>query len=467
MACVIAAPASGSGKTLLSLVLASWARQKKINLQTFKVGPDYLDPQQLTAVSNNPCRNLDLILCGENWVKQTFFFHSKPTSMVLVEGVMGLFDGIGSTEKGSTAELAKLLKLPVVLVIDARGQACSIAPLVKGFRDHDPSLKIAGVVLNQVNTKRHKDLLIESLSRIEIKVLGCLPHAPQLQIDSRHLGLIPAHEISDLTKRIHNWAEIAEANLDLETFTKLLKPNTSVIKYKNKKTLNLPKRTSQFYPIAIAEDKAFHFRYPETKEYLEELEMPIITWKPTENEPIPSEAKGLIIPGGFPEQYAEQLSNCSQSIQTLQSFFGRHPIYAECGGMLLLGQYLIDMNGNRYPMAGLLPFQAQRGNLKIGYRNLKCTNNNLITRKGDVLVGHEFHYWELRDCDSSLEYKENKRMNHAKESIKSIWKVNGSQNEDFEEGWGNQLLHASWIHLHWPSSPQIINMWQKKIKMQD
>ena len=151
MACVIAAPASGTGKTLLSILLSSWARNSKQEIQTFKIGPDYLDPQQLSAVSKRACRNLDMILCGSNWVKESFYGFGGSADLTLIEGVMGLFDGIGSSEEGSTAAIARLLQLPVVLVVDARGQAASLAALVKGFQSQDPQLELAGVVLNHIN----------------------------------------------------------------------------------------------------------------------------------------------------------------------------------------------------------------------------------------------------------------------------------------------------------------------------
>ena len=222
MAFVIAAPASGSGKTLLSIVLASWARQKKLNLQTFKVGPDYLDPQQLSAISRRPCRNLDLTLCGSQWVKDSFYDFGGSADLALIEGVMGLFDGIGSSSEGSTAALARFLQLPIVLVVDARGQAASLAALVRGFQNQDPQLQLAGVVLNYINSQRHKTLLTDVLANIDVKLLGCIPNTPELSLPNRHLGLAPAHEIIGLEEKIQSWSAIAEANLDLTAFKTIL-----------------------------------------------------------------------------------------------------------------------------------------------------------------------------------------------------------------------------------------------------
>ena len=215
MAVVIAAPASGSGKTLVSLALLSWARARGESVQPFKVGPDYLDPQLLSEAAGRSCRNLDLNLCGEPWVRKAFHGYGGVCSMALIEGVMGLFDGIGSTEEGSTAAIARLLHLPVVLVVDAGGQAASLGALVRGFRDHDPTLNLAGIVINRVNSERHRALLQDVLDRLGIPLLGCMPRTDALQLPSRHLGLAPAHELGNLTQRRQAWADLAEQHLDL------------------------------------------------------------------------------------------------------------------------------------------------------------------------------------------------------------------------------------------------------------
>ena len=447
MACVISATSSNSGKTLLSLLLISWLKSIKKSVQTFKVGPDYLDPQQLTAVSKKACRNLDLILSGEKWVKESFNHFSGLTDYSLVEGVMGLFDGIGSSSKGSTAELAKVLNLPLVLVVDAKGQAASLAPLIKGFREHDKELKIAGIVLNNVQSTRHEKILLEVLNQINIKSLGIIPRNKDLYLPSRHLGLAPAHEIQDLEVKVKKWASIAKEYLDIETFQKLLLPP----KFKDQTINYLPKRESGLvYPIAIAEDKAFHFRYQETKELLEKNGMPTITWKPLENEQIPNNAKGLIIPGGFPEQHAKQLSNSKRSLESIKVFAKKFPIYAECGGMMLLGESIFDLEGKEHSMAGILPFKAKKGNLKIGYRETISKNSSPIIASGNKLIGHEFHRWEIITEKYSSE-------------IKPLWDIKGWDIDIKNEGFCNHLIHASWIHLHWASSPKILDNWKRSV----
>ncbi len=447
MACVISAVSSNSGKTLLSIILISWLKSINKSVQTFKVGPDYLDPQQLTAVSNKACRNLDLILSSESWVKESFNHFGGLTDYSFIEGVMGLFDGIGSSSKGSTAELAKVLNLPIVLIVDARGKAASLAALIKGFTEHDKKLKIAGVVLNNVQTSRHEKILLEVLDRINIKSLGSLPPCEDLYLPVRHLGLAPAHEILDLEIRARKWGAIAKKYLDIESFKKLLLPPKS-----NNKTINfLQKKESELIqPIAIAEDEAFHFKYQETKELLERNGMPTITWKPLADEQIPNEARGLIIPGGFPEQHAQQLSNSKTSLKSIKTFSKKYPIYAECGGMMLLGKSIFDLEGREHSMAGILPFKAKKSDLKIGYRETISKNKSPITNPGNKLIGHEFHRWEIIN-------------ENYDQRIYPLWDIKGWNIEIKNEGFCNHLIHASWIHLHWASSPLIIENWKKSV----
>ena len=191
--------------------------------------------------------------------------------------------------------------------------------------------------------------------------------------------------------------------------------------------------------------------------------MPTIPWEPTQDKTIPSEAKGLIIPGGFPEEYAEQISTCSRSIESLKQFFGKLPIYAECGGMLLLGESLQSSKGQIYPMAGLLPFEAKKGSLNVGYRTLIGIQDSLIIKKGDKLVGHEFHRWNIY---SSLNKKHTSLISKGNNLLASLnppWRIKGWGVKEREEGWSNNLVHASWVHLHWISSARILNAWKKSI----
>ncbi len=459
MACVIAAPASGSGKTLLCVLLSSWAKKKGISLQAFKVGPDYLDPKQLTAITGRSCRNLDLVLCGSKWVNQSFNTFGANAELTLIEGVMGLFDGVGSSQKGSTAEVAKELELPVVLIINSQGQAASLAALVKGFKGQDTDIKIAGVVLNNINSIRHKELLEEVLSGIKVKTLGWLPKDPRCHLHSKHLGLEPP-QIEHLEERINAWAAIAESNLDLKSFQSLLKAPSQSKSHIEQLFNSYPRANSlkKDFPIAIAQDKAFYFHYPEMKEVFELNNMPLIPWKITEDEPIPRESKGIILPGGFPEQYAEQISKSHRSMHSLREAYGVLPIYAECGGMMVLGEGIEDLNGNLFSMSGILPFNSKKADLSVGYRSLYGLKDSLIVRTGDKLIGHEFHRWQI-----SIKKAPGSLIDNSL-TFQYPWEIESWRSIKKKEGWSNKLIHASWIHLHWASSKNLLFRWEEAVK---
>ena len=450
MACVIAAPASGSGKTLLSLCLVAWARQFGHSIQPFNVGPDYLDPQLLSLAANQSCRNLDLPLCGRDWVQLSFNGYGGRCEMALVEGVMGLFDGIGSSSEGSTADVAISLCLPVVLVVDAGGQSRSLGALVQGFRDLDPRLNLAGVVLNRVSSPRHRELLEEVLTDIGVHCLGCLPGDPSLELPNRHLGLAPAHELSSVQKRLGRWAALAEQHLDMGVFRALLqapKPGPDPVRHVLSAELETSQRES--LPVAVAQDEAFHFRYPEMQECLEVLEMPVLPWSPLSDSAPPQQACGLILPGGFPELHAMRLSQCKATFSALQQWIHHKPLYAECGGMLLLGRKLADLEGQLHAMAGLLPFEARRGRLQVGYRSLEAHGESLLLHQGETLRGHEFHRWQLNiESDQSVGGRG------------PLWQVEGWKVERRAEGWNLPNLHASWVHLHWAGSSMIPCRWR-------
>ena len=451
MACVIAAPASGRGKTLLSLCLIAWARQFGQSIQPFKVGPDYLDPQLLSLAATRPCRNLDLPLCGRNWVQLSFNGYGGRCDMALVEGVMGLFDGIGASAEGSTADVAIQLELPVVLMVDAGGQARSLGALVRGFRDQDSRINLAGVVLNRVSSPRHKELLRDVLEEIGVPCLGCLPVDPALELANRHLGLAPAHELCSLNNRLGLWAALAEKHLNMAVFRALMqapKPGADPIRAIFSQQLE----TAQHQPslaVAVAQDEAFHFRYPEMQECLEVLGMPVLPWSPLSDASPPLEANGLILPGGYPELHADQLSQCKATFSALHEWIRTKPIYAECGGMLLLGQGLTDPGGVLHAMAGLLPFEAKRGRLQVGYRKLEPLGDSLVLRKGETLTGHEFHRWQL-----------NRESHQSVGSGESLWQVEGWKVKRRAEGWNLPNLHASWVHLHWGGSSTIPCRWR-------
>tara|TARA_Y100000589_G_scaffold316588_1_gene341508 strand:+ start:278 stop:1654 length:1377 start_codon:yes stop_codon:yes gene_type:complete len=444
MSCIISAPASGNGKTTISLLISSWAYSKRLKLQTFKVGPDYLDQQQLSSIGHPICRNLDIFLSGEKWIKQTFMKYASNGDLSLIEGAMGLFDGLGSTDFSSTANVAKVLKLPIVFVIDAKGKVASLLPILRGFKDFDNAISIKGIIFNNVNSERHQKLIGEVFKNESIKILGYLPFNEKINLARGNLGLISPKESGQIID-VDYYANFAERNLNISQLVELLKPpDKENIKFEYS---NLIKQKDA-RPIAIAEDNIFHFQYPETKEYLEEIGVPIISWNIYEDEEIPSEAKALIIPGGFPEKYAKHISSSKRSLNSLRNFYKRGYIYAECGGMMILGQSIEDQNGCQFEMGGILPMKFKKGNLTVGYRYIKGKKNSLFLKENQFLRGHEFHYWQIKQ-DSFTFSKDQTSISKFRPS----WDIKSWGTNYREEGVENKYVHASWMHLHFPSNP--------------
>ena len=445
MPCVISSPSTDGGKTTLSLLISCWAFSKGIKIQTFKVGPDYLDQQQLSSIGQPICRNLDVFLSGEEWVQECFFKHSSKYEFSLIEGAMGLFDGLGATTYASTANVAKLLNSPVIFIVNARGQVASLLATVRGFRDFDSELSIAGIIFNNVNSDRHKKLIEEVFKNEDIEILGFLPTDSKITLNKANLGLIsPLDNGKEID--VEYFANFAERNLDVFSLIKFLKsPQKKIFNSVNFKDFKIDKSK----PIAIAEDKIFHFQYPETKEFLSEIGIPLISWSIYDDEEIPNEACSVIIPGGFPEKYAYQISNSRKSLNSLRKFRRNGFIYAECGGMMILGEFMKDENGKNHKMSGILPFKSKKSKLSVGYRYIEGLKDTPIIKQSQLIRGHEFHYWEIEKKLSEFNLKKTEHQN----KLSSPWKIKSWETEYKNEGFFDNKLHASWIHLHLPSSP--------------
>ncbi len=446
MPCVISSPSSDSGKTTLSLLISCWAFSKGIKIQTFKVGPDYLDQQQLSSIGQPICRNLDIFLSGEDWVQENYLKHSMKCEFSLIEGAMGLFDGLGATAYSSTANVAKLLDTPIIFIVDARGQVASLLPIVRGFRDFDNELSIKGVIFNNVNSDRHKKLIKEVFKNEDIKIMGFLPSDSKITVKKANLGLISPLD-SESRIDVDYFASFAEKNLDLVSLCNFLKsPTKKILNYLNIKDFKIDKKK----PIAIVEDKIFHFQYPETKEFLNEIGIPLISWSIFNNEEIPQEASSLIIPGGFPEKYANHISESDKSLKSLREFRKKGFIYAECGGMMILGDLIKDEYGNNHKMSGILPFKSKKSKLSVGYRYIKGLKDTSIIKQNQSIRGHEFHYWEVERLSVECDLKKTENKNQ----LSSPWEIKSWETEFKNEGWSDKKLHASWIHLHLPSCPE-------------
>jgi cobyrinic acid a,c-diamide synthase len=308
-------------------------------------------------------------------------------------------------------------------------------------------LSISGIIFNNVNSDRHKKLIEEVFKNEDIEILGFLPSDPKITLNKANLGLIsPLDNGKEID--VEYFANYAERNLDLFSLIKSLKsPQKKIFNSESFEDFKIDKSK----PIAIAEDKIFHFQYPETKEFLSEIGIPLISWSIYDDEEIPNEASSLIIPGGFPEKYAGHISNSIKSLNSLRNFRKNGFIYAECGGMMILGDFIKDENGNSHKMSGILPFRSKKSKLSVGYRYIEGLQDTPIIKQNQLIRGHEFHYWELENNLSALDL----RKTEHKKKLPPPWRIKSWNTEYKNEGFFDKKLHASWIHLHLPSSPEV------------
>ncbi len=393
MALIIAGDRSGVGKTTVTLaILAFLARQGK-KVQSFKVGPDYIDPMFHSSATGIPCRNLDPVLTSPSYVRDCFELHASNAECVVVEGVMGLFDGIYNPDKveslndyGSTAHIARILNLPVVLVLDCSRLSTSIAAIAYGYANLDPEVKIAGVILNKVASDRHLELLETALKAIEMPILGVLRRNDRVSIPDRHLGLIPSNELNNISNVFERLADLAQTSFDWEKLFPLLVPPslrppvTQV--FKNQKVR-----------IAVAKDAAFNFYYQDNLDLLTELGAELINWSPIKDKDIPNDIQGLYFGGGFPEIFAQQLAANKDVLHQLkQIILAGIPTYAECGGLMYLCQELIDLEQQTWSMVGVIPsVVTMEAKLTLGYRKAIALHDSPLIAAQQKAIGHEFH----------------------------------------------------------------------------
>lgn len=372
---ILAAPGSGSGKTTITLGLLRAFRDQGVDVRGAKSGPDYIDPMFHAAACGHECLNLDAWAMSGARLQR---LANSPAELTLIEGAMGLFDGAPPDGKGATADVARSLGLPVVLVVDASHMAQSIAPLVQGFASHDPDVRVAGVILNKVGSPRHEAMLRRALN---LPVFGAIHRDANLETPSRHLGLVPAGERDDLETFLTHAAQVVLAQTDLDALQSVAaampSPHLPVIKAPATKRL------------ALAEDAAFAFAYPHLLRDFQSRGYAIETFSPLRNEPVP-DADLVFLPGGYPELHAEALANASNFIDSLRRAAQITEIYGECGGYMVLGEALTDADGKVHEMAGLLPLHTSFATRKLhlGYRNLNAQHGPF---QGPH-KGHEFHY---------------------------------------------------------------------------
>lgn len=440
MSIIIAGERSGVGKTTITLALLSWLKEKGEKVQSFKVGPDYIDPMFHSRVTGFPCRNLDPILTSEDYLKSSFNYHSQGKNFAVIEGVMGLFDGLNFRDSpyyGSTAHIAKLLDLPVILIIDCSRLSGSVSAIALGYSNLDPNVTIAGVILNKVASEKHLEYLKKALQLISMPILGVFFRNSEITIPDRHLGLIPTEEIDHYPQIFKQLAAIAQTSFNWDLLLPLLQ-----FKYDDyDENFILIKQTKRYHKkiIAIALDPAFNFYYQDNLDILQNHGAELIYWSPLKDKKIPHNVDMFYFGGGFPEVFAQPLSENEPIKQQLkQSILSGIPTYAECGGMMYLSEYIEDFEGQQWPMAGILPNTAKMSKkLTLGYRKVEILKNNFFAPEKTILWGHEFHR-AINSCSS----------HNPLIKVKDAY---SNQLIDYQ-GWYYHNTYASYIHLHFGQS---------------
>lgn len=427
---VIAAPWSNSGKTTFTLALCRLLNRKGVKVQPFKCGPDYIDTLHHGRAAGMPGINLDSFMMSEQHVQQLLNEYASAADVAVVEGVMGLFDGAVKSE-GSTAAIAKLLNLPVVLVMNANAMAYSVAPLIHGLNTFDPEINIAGVVFNFVRTESHYAFLKEACEDVGVKALGYLPPNDEIKIPSRHLGL---HIEDRFNEVIEKAADHLENHIALDV---LLECGREIVPARQQRKPTV----SKGYRIAVAKDEVFTFTYFQNLRMFEELGE-VTYFSPLHSASLP-EADLLYLAGGYPELYLEQLSGNKAMHEAIADFAAKGgKIIAECGGMMYLGRSIIDEEGNAFPMAGIFPFSTSMQNkkLSLGYR--KVTFQPGLAEQF-LLTGHEFRYSTLLN----------------KESTASVARVLSARGLEVSTGiYRYKNVLASYVHFYWAEEQQLVQI---------
>ncbi|MFG2544580.1 cobyrinate a,c-diamide synthase [Streptomyces sp. NPDC048594] len=436
---VVAAPSSGSGKTTVATGLMAALAARGLAVSPHKVGPDYIDPGYHALATGRTGRNLDAYLCGPELVEPLFLHGARGCDIAVIEGVMGLYDGAaGEGELASTAHVAKLLRAPVVLVVDASAQSRSVAALVHGFVSFDPDVRVGGVILNKVGSDRHEAMLREALDSVGVPVLGALRRAAPVETPSRHLGLVPVAERgAAAVDAVGAMAALVSEGCDLEGLVALARGagGLSGAAWDADEVVrpSLPPRLENAR-VAVAGGAAFTFSYAEHAELLAAAGAEVAVFDPLRDEELPEGTRGLVIGGGFPEVYVSELSaneGLRKSVAELAR--GGAPVAAECAGLLYLGRELDGL-----PMCGVLDASARMsGRLTLGYRDCVALTDSPLAVAGTRVRGHEFHRTVVEPGAGAT----------------PAWGMRTPQRrvEGFVEGG----VHASYLHTHWAARPSV------------
>jgi cobyrinic acid a,c-diamide synthase len=429
---VVAGTHSGVGKTTIASGLMAALSSKGYRVAPFKVGPDFIDPSYHTLAAGRPGRNLDAFLSGPDLIGPLFAHGAHGADIAVIEGVMGLFDGKGGGDLTSTAHVARLLRAPVVLVVDARAMSRSVAAMVHGYTTFDPDLRVAGVVLNRVGSTAHETMLREALRPLGIPVLGVLRRDNDIQTPDRHLGLVPvAERRGEAARSLDSLGTTISRSLNLDGIVRLADsagPLEAERWSPESPHLDRPEGVS----VAVASGPSFSFLYSENLELLRGAGAEVVTFDPTADEELPAGTDVLYLGGGFPETYAEALSTNGRMREEVRGFAaGGRPVVAECGGLLYLVR---ELDGR--PMCAVLDAEARMTDrLTLGYREALALTGSPLAESGADVRGHEFHYSVVEPGAGGS----------------PAWRLAGRGPEGFVGGG----VHASYLHTHWAATPEL------------
>lgn len=397
-ALLIAAPRSGSGKTTVTLGLLTALARRGVRVAAAKSGPDYIDPAFHAAATGRPGMNLDSWAMPPDLVAWLAGRQGAEAEVLVVEGSMGLFDGVYGTPRrtGAGADIAAALGAPVVLVLDVSGQSQSAAAIVRGFAAHDPDVRIGGVILNRVASERHRSQAAEAIAQVGVPVLGSVPREASIILPERHLGLVQASEQADLEARLNQLADLMERHVDLDAVLAAAAPMATP---QGLPDALLPPPGQR---IALARDAAFTFVYGHLLEGWRRAGAEVVPFSPLADEPPPADCDACWLPGGYPELHAGALAAAERFLDGLRAFAQSKPVFGECGGFMVLGEGLEDADGTRHAMAGLLGHSTSfaKRKLHLGYRRARLLSDCALGRAGEEVRGHEFHYASVTEAGS-------------------------------------------------------------------
>ncbi|HUO05875.1 MAG TPA: cobyrinate a,c-diamide synthase [Candidatus Binataceae bacterium] len=436
---VVAATASGVGKTTAAVAIIGALKARGLKVAAFKCGPDFLDPTYHEIAAGKPSHNLDGWMMGRAAVAGTFARTASDADIAVIEGMMGLFDSAApESEEGSTAEIAKWLSAPVVLVTDASGVARTIAAVAAGFARFDPAVAACGMICNRIGSRGHLDLLREV--KPEIPIVGGFPAQPKIAFPERHLGLMRARE-AEAIGPIAEWSRLAEQWLDIDAILTLAR---SAPELESTNELGTPPANPRCR-IGVAFDDAFHFYYEDNLYRLRSLGAELVDFSPSRDR-APPDVDGLYFGGGYPEALARELSSNTAMLESVRAFAARGGIvYAECGGLMYLSGGIKTLDGMQWPMAGLIPGVAVMSDRlqALGYAEVETSRDSILGPAGARFRGHQFRYSTLEGAGAASEI----------DSVYSVAPRWGGA--PFAEGYRRGNVLASYVHAHWASNPAI------------